>query len=1008
MAWYTVDERDRDPYSFLRHVTGAIRYRFTQLADPEEQAREQPPDVRHWRSIAGRFVDWVDEYVHSYFVLVIDDLHSITPSSAVTDAIDFLVQRLPENCRLIISTREIPQLGSLPKLISQRRVSGLGATELKFSPEEIQELFDQNFNIEISIDEAHRLEAESEGWITSILLTTHSLWKGLFREALVHKGSNALLYEYIASEVFAQQGSAVQSFLLATSICNEFDARIAEALTQSPESSMVLDEVESAGLFVSRLGESEPWFRYHHLFRDFLREKLNREDPPGYLRLNVRAADYFLSIGEPTQAIQHLIQASEYQRAMKLLEEQIEPLSHRGLWETIANWLEQVPFEQTSKRPRLLVAMARAYQLSGNTDEAVRMLNSAIEVCRSQGEHSLEAKALMLRSTSLRFKGAYQMAIRDARDALALARDSGTPTDLADGHNQLGTAYARQGKFIRAEKEFRTAMRWCQQEGNLYQLSDIHKKLGSIYSDLGDSFKAATHLELARQGWEKLDNQTELSVTLNNMSYLYYQQGQYSVAEPLARQSIAIAETINSPRDEAHGLMTLADIQREQGHHSASLDLCQRSLDLAKRFMETPLVSYGSAVLGETYRLIGDTDKARTLLREALAIAGDQSLDLESGLALTSLGIIECDSRNFEDSEGYLNKACDLLGRAGQKRALAKARIHLAQLSFLTKDFAAAVANMDEIADLCKEMGHHAFLSTEARSCYLLVQYAATRCKNKDFWAQIAEQIASDPVAAGVVENEVHVTAGTAIRVTTPRLEVYTLGTLRVLLDAKAILSTVWGSAKAREMFLFMLYRGQPLHKEKIVEALWPEITSSRANSNFHSTLYRMRSALYPNCVDRDGELYQLNPSWTYWLDGLVFSKLVIEAERLPDREAQQEDLYAQAIELYQGPFLEDVESDWCSELRADFELKLIRATSALSQAHEARGEFSQSISLLERAIAQDDYQEEIHYKIIELYFKLGDRPAASRAYQRSLSIFGDTSHASLPPDLKRILSSLG
>ncbi|MDA1349124.1 MAG: tetratricopeptide repeat protein [Chloroflexi bacterium] len=905
VAWYGVDERDRDPYTFLRNIAQAIKFQFPALDDLEVQAVGLFSDDKHWRSTAGRLVDWVREYVRNYFVLIVDDLHTISPNSSVRDAMDYLVQRLPDNCRLIISTREIPQLTSLPKLISQRKVSGLGATELKFKPEEIQALFHQNFDIEISIQEAHGLEEESQGWITSILLTTHSLWKGLFRETLVARGKTSLLYEYIASEVFSQQRPAIQTFLLSTSICNEFDTKIAETLTGASDSSLVLDEVESAALFLSRLGESEPWFQYHHLFRDFLREKLKREDPPGYLRLNVKAADYFLTVGEPAQAIQHLLQASEFERALRLLEEQIEPMSHSGLWETIAYWMDQVPFEQASKRPRLLVALAHAYQMSGKTDEAVRLLNTAIERCRSDGQSGLEAQALLLRSTSLRFKGAYQMAIRDAREALSLATDHGTPTDVADAHNQLGTAYARQGKFPRAEREFRTAMKWYQQEGNLYQLSDIHKKLGSIYSELGDTFKASTHLELARQGWEKLGNQAELAVTLNNMSYLYYQQGQYSVAEPLAKDSISIAMEINSPRDQAHALMTLSDIKREQGEHPAALELCHRSLDLAKTLMETPLVTYGSAVLGETYRLTGDTEKARSLLKEALAMASEPGLDLESGLALTSLGIIEYQGRNFEDSGDYLSRACEILTRAGQKCALAKSRIHLAQLSFLTKDYPQAIAGMEEVAELCKEMGHHGFLTGEARSCYLLVQYAATRCKSKEFWAQIADQIAAEPTA-GNVALPAEETPRSTTALAAPKLEVYTLGAQRIILDGKAILSTVWGSAKAREMFLFMLYKRQPLHKEKIVEALWPEITWSKANSNFHSTLYRMRSALYPNCVDRDGELYQLNPSWTYWLDALVFSRLVTDAEALPIGHPDQENVYERALDLYHGPLLGD------------------------------------------------------------------------------------------------------
>ena len=205
----------------------------------------------------------------------------------------------------------------------------------------------------------------------------------------------------------------------------------------------------------------------------------------------------------------------------------------------------------------------------------------------------------------------------------------------------LKRAYAQQGKFPRAEKEYRAALRGYQHQGSLFQLSEIHDRLGAIYADLGDSSKSMTHLELARQGWENLGNRRELAVTLNNMAFQYHEQGHYEAAEPLATESISIAEATNNPRDEAYALMTLADIQRERGEYPESLASCERSLELARQCMERHLVSYGLVAMAETYKLMKDADRARSLLNEALAMAGEGDQQVELGLALTSLGTIE-------------------------------------------------------------------------------------------------------------------------------------------------------------------------------------------------------------------------------------------------------------------------------------------------------------------------------------------------------------------------------
>ena len=97
------------------------------------------------------------------------------------------------------------------------------------------------------------MEQDSEGWITAILLTTHSLWKGLFQEVLNKQGENTLLYEYMASEVFSQQPQKIQDFLLATSILNEFDADFSGVLSGIDDAEELLTEIEGRNLFVTRL-----------------------------------------------------------------------------------------------------------------------------------------------------------------------------------------------------------------------------------------------------------------------------------------------------------------------------------------------------------------------------------------------------------------------------------------------------------------------------------------------------------------------------------------------------------------------------------------------------------------------------------------------------------------------------------------------------------------------------------------------------------------------------------
>ncbi|MCH7744439.1 MAG: tetratricopeptide repeat protein [Chloroflexi bacterium] len=1007
VCWYAIDELDRDAGSLLVNLFEAIRARFPNFDYTDELVENRSSGANmDWRSMANMLVDGIRERISEFFLIVIDDFHILSGGTSGIDAIDLMLQRLPDNCRVLISSRELPQLASLPRLISQRKVAGLGPSELKFTSDEIKGLLKRNFDLDITPEEAHRLEQDSEGWITAILLTTHSLWKGLFRDVLAQRGQNSILFEFMASEVFSQQSLALQNFLLSTSICNEFDADMGDALTETHSSNDLLKEIESKNLFITRLEGQHSWYRYHHLFRDFLREKLEKEDPSRHQILHVRAAQYHIARGEPRQAIQYYIQGSEFENSLDLLEEQAEALAHEGLWDTLGNWLEQIPPEYRGSRPKLLLYLSTVYQRAGRNDDSIKLLTDIIEVFRNQEDEALEAQALTHRSAVLRFKGAHQMAIRDARQALAIAQRRGAIIDEAEARSNLGRAYAQQGKFPRAEREFKLALIGYQQQGNLFQLSQIQRLLGTVYVELGNSSKAATHFEKARQGFQRLGNQSELGITLNNLAVLYHQQSRLQDAEPLAYEAASLASATSNMRSESHALTTLGDIQRDQGLHDAAISSYENALKLARECMEAPAISNGSIGLGETYRLSGDPSKAKIVLKEAIELAYDLGQEFELGMAYTSLGIIEYESHNYDEGIGLLRRATEHLARSKQKRNLARARFLLAHALFLTKSYVEAIEQLEIVAQLCQELGYYLFLLADAQRAPLMVQYSAVaHGPYREFYVQIRDQL-NQRISRRATEASPDQSESLP-SITAPEIDVRSFGSLRIALDDNPILSSAWGSSKAREMFLFMLSKDEPIHKGKIIEALWPDISPSKANSNFHSTLHRMKAALYPNCVERDGELYQLNPGWNYQFDVHKMNSLLTDAEKEPQESPERAAYLLEAVELYKGHFLEDVDSEWCAQLRANMEFKFWKAVSALSDRYEANGEPKKSIALLEQALTVDEFQEEIYYTIMDLYLEIGEESSASKTYKRCLSVFGETVFLAESPRVSKLLTHL-
>jgi len=820
-----------------------VRSQFPEFVVPKPHGRASGGRA-DWRATVSTFVESVTGSVGEYFVLVIDDFHILGANKAIVDMVDRLVQRAPENMCLVLSTRETPQFPSLPRLISHRKVSGLGKEELRFTAEEIRQVLADNFDHEVTLQEAAKLEADSEGWITAIVLTSQPLWQGLFKEMLTSKGEHSLIFQYLASEVFARQSQEMRSFLLRTAVCGEFDLDLATVVSGSEKPAQFIEQVESRGLFLNRLSGEGTWYRYHHLFRDYLRQRFLEDDHTGLRDTHLAVAKHYEGLQRPQEAVRHYISAGDHRKALELLDRNAEVLAEEGLWENLGNWIAEIPEELRMERPHLLLHLSGAMRRWGKSDEAIRLLNKAIEVFGSSGAKSAanpaqEARALMSRSVALGRKGAYQMALRDARRAQELVEHEGSVEARAETRANLGTAYAQQGKFPRAAKELKLALGGFQELGSLFHVSQVNGSLGSVYSLLGDSAMAVTHFENARQGWRELGNGEQLSVTLNNMAVLYNLQGQYDRAEALAQEAVTLAVKHAGPRDEGYAHMSLADIYRDKGDLDGAEKAYNRAMELARECIEPPLVTVGLIGVAETHRLSGRPDLANSSIDEAIAMATQLNQPYELGLSYVTQGILSYESQDFEEATRLLRQAVDVLTPLKQRRALARAQLHLGQALFLRRKYTDALSSLATVARVCEEMGGARFLMGELLRTPLMIQYAASRGSDKEFFKKLSVEINKHAVVhEGDDDTGASQATSPALVAAAPSVEASAFGAVQVTLDGARIPGTAWGSAKAREMFFYFLVRSQPLAKGKIIEGLWPEISPAKANSNFHSTLY--------------------------------------------------------------------------------------------------------------------------------------------------------------------------
>ena len=222
-------------------------------------------------------------------------------------------------------------------------------------------------------------------------------------------------------------------------------------------------------------------------------------------------------------------------------------------------------------------------------------------------------------------------------------------------------------------------------------------------------------------------------------------------------------------------------------------------------------------------------------------------------------------------------------------------------------------------------------------------------------------------------------------------------------ISGREITDLEWRSEKSKEMFFFFLCNRRPLRKDEIVAALWPDLPEDKTSSAFHSTLYRLRQALYPECIAKDSGRYILDPRGRFVFDVEEFQRALQEAEALPQGSPEALVALAAAPELYQGAFAADFYTEWAETLRWQLEEQVMRLLTTLSTAYHQAGEYKRSAELCQRILDVDELNEAAWYRLMSNYIQSDHLEAAKYCYNRYAQIVSDNLGDEATPDFDEV-----
>ncbi len=390
VAWLSLDDADNDPARFWRHAAAALdRVRpgvAQQVAALLQGGGLQPASFEAVVTTLVNELAGVAEEV----VLVVDDYHLIQ-APQVHQSLEFLLEHLPAQLRLVLTSRADPPL-PLARLRARGQLAELRERDLRFSPEEAAALLRTTVAPDLPQAAVAALADRTEGWVAGLQLAALSLQGRTNIAAFVagFSGSHRYVLDYLTQEVLDRQPQELRGFLLETSVLERLSGPLCEAVTGRADSQELLEQVERANLFLVPLDEVRGWWRYHHLFADLLRARLAQEQPERLPGLHRAAAAWGEQHGLVDDAVRHALAAGDAAWAARLIEQHFDAMLWRSEDVTFRRWLQALPAELVRSRPRLCLAQAYGALLSGRPEAVEPLVADAERAVAAVAEEPYE------------------------------------------------------------------------------------------------------------------------------------------------------------------------------------------------------------------------------------------------------------------------------------------------------------------------------------------------------------------------------------------------------------------------------------------------------------------------------------------------------------------------------------------------------------------------------------------------------------------------------------------
>lgn len=946
--WYNLNESDSDLIVFLNHLIKGLSEKlrnFKQDALELILSATNPVDV-----LANSMAILSEELSNikdDQFFIILNDFQFIRESEAINKALEYLIEYMPENIKIIIISRHNPHFKKLSQLRLRQELGEITQNDLKLTIDEVKDFFNSYSDIKITNEEIEKIQSQTGGWIGILVLLIQTYQNESIKEHILGiLKKNEPVFEYFANEIFELQKPEIKDFLLKTSMLPKIDNEICKEIGLE-------NYVENIDFLKKQnLLEDNDECTYNQVFKEFLKEKARENISFFELQdLFNKLAKYAIKKGYIENAIDYYLLALNYDDAEINLLKISQDMIYTNRLETLLKNIQKFPEEHLDMSLRLNLYNGEIKRLLGNYVEAIHFFSKAEIIANRENDKSGLALSYVYQSIIQASKGEANNNLIDKALEMFDKKDI---SGLAFAYNTKGITYLFGEKILESLKYFEQSLRHYEELNDSIGQAKVLHNLGFAYSMLGS-------FEHSKSTYERSIKQAESSgkypyiMTYNNIAIIYNYSGDFNTARSFAEKALSLSKKLDYKRDMSYAYWTLGMISANLEEYLKSEDYFNECLSIGLDLGDRQVQAYALSGLSELARLQEKYNKAHDLIQEAIR-RRDLPLDNQGMIELimqktaisTDLNDLKTAKHDLEEYllpkieklkyKYYLNHIYFYLSIVYEKENEKKSN------EYALKSY-----------ELIKENGYYFFLSQQK----YIPKYLSKQLENKNI--------------------EVNVTRPAKIKF-------YCFGEFKTSLEDKVITNKEWSGFKTKLGLSYLLHNPKGVSKEQLANLLYPDTDITRTAINV--ILSRIRKAIEPDMGKNDSSKYIsfnegkyfFNFGTNYWLDTEEFNHLIKEIAHNHDDKMS---ILYKIVDLYKGDFLTEFSSEhWCQVEKEIYRRKIDSVFEQLFTILYKKGEFEEIVKISEKEISIELCNEKAFQRKIKALSAMSKNDEALKHYK--------------------------